>query len=264
MYLQRDDGSFGSDPDRRLALRMVTPRDHIRGSGGVATDAGDIDGDGRLDLLVSHVSGGFSDATTTVYVYLNQGGTWRIDAPDQTITLQGSLSSNALIDLDRDGVVELIRLQVNFSLLEVVELLLSREVDVVVSVYRHQGEKGFEQSPWVERKVSLPISFETFRTKGFVPTARVDLNGDGYPDFVDSGGGEELEFYAGTRAGPFRVKVARQKMSTAGMIGFGDWSGDSLTDFVIFDPHNYDVPVRLGRNLGRLPRTPPGIGPREP
>ena len=37
----------------------MTPRDHIRGSGGVASEARDIDGDGRLDLLISHVQGGF-------------------------------------------------------------------------------------------------------------------------------------------------------------------------------------------------------------
>ena len=34
----------------------------------------DIDGDGRLDLLVSHVRGAVSDSTTTIYLYLNRDG----------------------------------------------------------------------------------------------------------------------------------------------------------------------------------------------
>jgi hypothetical protein len=51
----------------------------------------------------------------------------------------------------------------------------------------------------------------------------------------------------------------RQKLSTAGVIRFGDLDGDGLLDFVIFDPHNFDVPVRVGRNLGRLPGTRPAL-----
>ncbi len=45
-------------------------------------------------------------------------------------------------------------------------------------------------------------------------------------------------------------------MSTAGVIHFEDFDGDGLQDFVIFDPHNFDVPVRIGANLGRLSGTP--------
>ncbi|HKX45286.1 MAG TPA: VCBS repeat-containing protein [Planctomycetota bacterium] len=257
--LQRPDGSFALEPDQKLALRMVTPRDHVRGSGGVSTAAGDVDGDGRLDLVVSHVKGGFSDATTTVFLYLNRTGRWRLDAPDQTIVLSGTLASNALLDMDRDSRVELVRLQFSFSLLEVIEILVSRTIDLELSIWRYDGKAGFEAKPWVSRKVGLPISFETFRTKGFVPNAQVDLNGDGFVDVVMSGSGDEIVFHAGGSAGPLQQKPVRQKMSTAGMITFGDWSGDGLLDFAIFDPHNYDVPVRLGRNLGRLPGTRAGM-----
>ncbi len=259
VFLQRADGTFAYEPDQKLRLGLVTPRDHIRGSGGVATDAGDIDGDGKLDLLVSHVSGGFSDATTTVRVHINHGNGWTLASPDQVMTMSGSVSSNALFDMNRDGSVELLRLQAKFGLLDLIEMLVSRELDLDLSIYLHEGKQGFSESAWVSRKVSLPISFETFRTRGFVPSARVDLNGDGYLDFTSSGGGEELEFFPGSAKGPFRSKPARQKMSTAGMIEFGDWSGDGLIDFVIFDPHNYDVPVRLARNLGLLPGTPASV-----
>lgn len=258
-FLQRPDGTFAHEPDQKLSLGLVTPRDHIRGSGGVATAAGDIDGDGKLDLLVSHVSGGFTDATTTVRVHLNKGSGWKLDAPDQVMTMTGSVSSNALFDMNRDGKVELLRLQAKFGLLDLIEMLVSRDLDLEFSIYRHEGKSGFSERAWVDRKISLPISFETFRTRGFVPTARVDLNGDGYLDFTSSGAGEELEFYAGSARGPFRSKPAKQRMSTAGMIEFGDFSGDGLLDFVIFDPHNYDVPIQLGRNLGTLPGTPAAV-----
>nr|MCS5619533.1 hypothetical protein [Myxococcota bacterium] len=48
----------------------------------------------------------------------------------------------------------------------------------------------------------------------------------------------------------------RQKMPTAGVISFADIDANGLTDFVIFDPHNFDAPVQVAINLGALPGTP--------
>jgi hypothetical protein len=259
VFLRREDGSFPFEADRSLALGLVTPRDHIRGSGGVTSEARDIDGDGRLDLLISHVQGGFRDATTTISVYMNRDGGWQLGQPDQTIVSKASLSSNALADFDADGRMELVRIEFSFSLLEVIELLVSKEIDLDVSLHRYSAEGGFEEKPWAKKKIEVPFSFETFRPNGFLPSAQADLNGDGYRDFVSSGGGDELEFFPGGPDGPFAERPEKQKMGTAGVIHFADWSGDGLEDFVLFDPHNFDVPVRLGRNLGLLPGTAPAL-----
>jgi hypothetical protein len=259
VFLRQEDGSFEFEPSRTIPLRMVTPRDHIRGSGGVVSEIKDIDGDGRVDLLISHVKGSFADATTTIYVYMNRDGGWNIQAPDQILSAESSLVSNALFDFDQDGRRELIRLELAFSLVEFVELLVSREVDVTISIHRYEGSEGFGEDPWVKKSFSVPFSFDTFRLRGFIPTANVDINGDGLIDFVSSGGGEALEIYLGAREKPFAERNGRQELSTAGVIHFGDLDGDHLADFVIFDPHNFDVPVRVGRNRGALPRTPPRL-----
>ena len=90
------------------------------------------------------------------------------------------------------------------------------------------------------------------------------MNGDGYLDFVSSGGGDEIEIYRGDENGPFAKRMAEQELDTAGVIHFGDIDSDGLVDFVIFDPHNFDVDVRLGRNLGVLPGTRPQLrAPRD-
>jgi hypothetical protein len=257
VFIRQEDGAFAEEPSRRIPLALVEPRDHIRGSGGVTSDAKDIDGDGRLDLLISHVKGSFADATTTIRVYMNHGKGWAMESPDQTIVTDSSLSSNALFDLDSDGRQELLRISFKFSLLEVVEILLSSEVDVDISTFKLTPEGGFSQKPWVKKKVSLPFSFDTFRLKGFMPTANEDVNGDGFLDFVSSGGGEALEVHIGGPKGPFQERSGRQKMKTAGVIHFRDFNRDRLPDFVLFDPHNFDVPIRLGKNLGALPGSRP-------
>ena len=259
VFLQRELAGFDSAPSRTYPLGFVTPRDHIRGTGGVTSEVGDIDGDGRLDLLISHVQGGFQDASTTIYIYMNRDGTWNLDLPDETLSTDASLVSNALVDLDNDGRSELLRVEFKLSVLEFVELLLSREMDISVAIHRYAKDRGFGREPWIRKKLSLPFSFETFRLKGFIPTANVDINGDGLPDFVLSGGGEALEIYLGGPRGPFDRRALRQPLETNGVIHWGDLDHDELPDFVIFDPHNFDVPIRVGRNLGRLPATRPAL-----
>ncbi len=255
VFLRREDGSFGFEPDRLLPLRLVTPRDHIRGSGGVASEARDIDGDGRLDLLVSHVRGGFTDAKTSIYVYMNRDGSWDLEKPDQTLTTKTSLASNALVDLDRNGEMELLRLGFTFSLLEVIQILLSREIDIELSVHRFEPGNGFTEKPWTRRGLEIPFSFETFRPSGFIPVATEDVNGDGYLDLVSSGGGRYVEITLGGPKGPLSESGGRQDMATAGVLHIEDFDRDGLPDLLVFDPHNFDVPVQIARNLGALPRS---------
>lgn len=259
VFLRAEDGSYPREPSRSLALGMVTPRDHIRGSGGVVCEPRDIDGDGRLDLLVTHAQGSIRDATSTTYLYMNRNGGWNLEKPDQILGPRKSVGSNALFDLNHDGTRELIQAEISFSLLEFVELLLSQELDAQLSVYDYQEGVGFGEKPRMKRSFSVPFSFDTFRLEGFIPSAEVDINGDGYLDFVSSGGGKKIEFYRGDEDGPFAKRSGDQKLDTAGVIHFGDIDSNALVDFVIFDPHNFDVPVRLGRNLGVLPGTPPGL-----
>lgn len=256
VFLRREDGSFSSQPDRSIPLGLVTPRDHIRGSGGVSCEFKDFDGDGVLDLLISHVEGSITDATTTIFLYINREGEWNLAAPDSQYKASDALASNLLVDLDNDRQLELLRFQVKFSVFEFIEMLMTREIDADISIHRYDPESIYSNDPWVRRKISIPFSFDTFRPAGFVPTIREDLNGDGYKDLLLSGDGDVVDVYLGGKENPFARRTARQSMPTAGMIQFGDYDSDGLPDFVIFDPHNFDVPIRVVINRGMLPGTP--------
>ncbi len=139
---------------------------------------------------------------------------------------------------------------------EIVELLLTREIDPQVSLHYLQPDGHFKPKPSAKRKISTGVSFETFRPDGFNPPIGIDVNSDGYMDLVTSADGKGVEIFLGGSDRPFRKRTAIQKLPSAGIINFADFNGDGLPDFVLFDPQRIDTPVRIGVNRGELPGTP--------
>lgn len=259
VFLRREDGRFDARADRSLPLARVSARDHVRGTGAVRVAASDLDGDGRLDLLISHLTGGLLDAQFKTSVHLNRNGDWNLDEPDQLFVTSG-YGTDELVDLDGDGRPELVRVTLSFSVFELVEALVTRALDAQVAVYRVAQEAGLGAEPWLELKLDIPLSYESGRPRGFVPNVRADLNGDGHRDLLDSGAGKRVNVFLGGSTNPYQDRAARQSFDTNGRIRFGDLEGDGMADFVLYDPREPDGDLRLIRNLGTLPGSTPRMG----
>jgi len=262
LFFQRADGGYGREADRRIALERVSLEDHIRGSGSVRSAGRDIDGDGLLDLLLSLTKGSVMSASANSYVYFNHGTGWNLDQPDASFESAETLSADQLIDLDGDGRLELVRMGIKISVLELVEIFVQRALDAWLNAYslalRPAGtvESSDAPTPMFRKKVAVKLDFETSRPAGFMPTILFDVNGDGFVDFLGSSDGTQIEVHLGSREAGFRRPVF-QEISTEGRIRGGDIDGDALPDFILFNTRRTDEPLRLVRNLGRLPGTPP-------
>ncbi|MEE9608002.1 MAG: VCBS repeat-containing protein [Myxococcota bacterium] len=259
VFLQRPGGRFESRPDRLLPLGLLSETDHIRNSGSVRVTARDIDGDGLVDLVVSHAAEGLFRARSETRVHLNRAGSWDLRSPDQVFHFRGGFSTIELLDLDGDGRPELLDARIPLSILELVEILVTRAIDARLAIYRaNPAGDGpvFGPRPWFQRKLGIPMNFETFRPRGFAPTLAADVNGDGYRDLLESAGGEGIEVYLGGAERPYRKRVARQDFDSSGRIRFGDFDGDGLADFLLYDQRRPDTPLLLGVNRGVLPGTP--------
>lgn len=252
VFLQHAAGSFDEEPSYTHTLTFINEIDHSRGSGSVVPQPRDIDGDGLLDLVITHVAGSFTKSTTTTYVYRNREGRWNLDAPDDQFIDEGVWNSDLLMSLDQDRELELVRIQFRFSVLEMVELLLTRNIYTQIEIHRLQDDGHYDDKPWSRQKVSVGLSFDTFRPKGFTPTGGLDLNADGLMDFVTSADGKGIQVYLGGPKGPFAKRPQTQKFPSNGVIRFTELNGDGLSDFLLYDPQAFDANVSIGRNLGRL------------
>jgi hypothetical protein len=258
VFRQRADGGFPEQPDPRIAIGRLTEEDQIRGTGTVRVEARDLDGDRRVDLLVNYTTGGFLDPRSETTFHLNRGGSWDLAHPDQAFSFEGGWNAFQLTDMDGDGRVELVEARIPLSILELVELLLTRAIDVEVSVYRPDadGTDGvFAAKPWLRSKLDVGVSFDTFEPRGFIPILEADLNRDGHLDRLGSGYGKAIEVYLGGGDAPYRERIAHQELDTGGALRFGDLDGDGLTDFLLYDRTRPDTPIRIGRNRGILPGT---------
>ena len=255
VFRQREGGRFPREPDQLLAFRRLDETDQIRGSGNVRMASDDFNGDGRADLVVTSTTGGLLSVRTETTFHLNRDGTWNLQEPDETFETEGSWSSLQLLDLDGDGRPELVEAKIALTVLEIVEFLLQRTIDVEVS-YFHAGEDGvFDPKPSRSTTVSVGVELDTFTQKGFIPSLNRDFNGDGLPDRLGSGGGKAVDVYLGGGDAPYAKRAARQPMDTRGSIRFGDVDGDGLSDFLLFDRTRPDARIRIAVNNGTLPGT---------
>lgn len=264
VFLQREDGSFARKADRMFKLALVSEQDHLRGSGAVRTEARDISGDGKLDLLISHVSGGITDAKSETKIYLNHGGTWDLAKPDFSFAPSAGWGADQLIDIDHDGRLELLHVSMAFGVLDLIQFLVTRAIDADVSVYRASETGAFSKEPWFQRKLNIAISFDTARPLGFIPTGNYDVNGDGFDDLLTPGKGDRLDVWLGSAQGMGSSVAGRQQLQSSGRLRGGDWNGDGLADLLLYDPRNPEAPVQIARNRGLLPGTLPHLGASEP
>lgn len=223
----------------------------------IAARIADFNGDGRADLMVVAVEGMPPNEERQVRVFL-QGEDGSLRA-----SLDVGRRSNYYV-IPRAGLISAesdIRLFIDVPKVAVGDVDGDGRVDIVSStrhdirVFLRRADDSFASAP--DR--SIPLGLVTRRDHicgtGSVSSEFRDFNADGVLDLLMSGKGDALEIFLGGGDAPFSRRSARQRMPTAGVIGFADFDGDGLTDFVLFDPHNFDVPVQLAINTGALATT---------
>ena len=216
--------SPGGGPSNVVFFEITNPNANISfgrsdlavGTNPAAVAAGDVNGDGKLDLMIAN------SGSNNVSVLLGNGdGTFQAPA---NYSAGNTPVSVALGDFNGDGKLDLVVANSNSG---------------SVSVLLGNGDGTFQTA----------IAYSTDVSPNYVAVA--DLNGDGALDFVvANASGNDVSILLGNGDGTFQTAVNYPVGSTPDFVGLGDFNGDGIVDLAVTNQGSNNVSVLLGNGDG--------------
>lgn len=235
--------------------------------------ARDLDGDSRVDLVLSTVGGGLTEGRTTSHVYLNTappattegsggGGLDPTRTPDAARVIEGGFSGLSFVDVDGDGRDEILETSLEFGVLQVVRFLLTRTAETRVRILRLDASAEGGTREIFEDDFAFTLDFDNGGATGLVPSLG-DWNGDGVLDFYLADGDDAVTFRMGSKrpGEPIFGRTFGQLEIplSGGQSRVADLDGDGLDEIVAFNTRLPDAPLIVFENLGRFPGTRPTL-----
>ena len=189
---------------------MLESKERIRRGAQVRAVAGDVNGDGRADLLFNKTVGGISNMRSELRLYLaNQAGDYP-RKPDLVSVRDGWGSSVSLIDVNSDKRKDLLRPHVEMGLTALIGMMLAGKLELNFEVYLSKNG-SFEDKPDISLPSKLRIDFNSNQElTGPFPNFTADFNADGIGDLIigKAGGGsgdnpDRLEIRPGLGQGKY-------------------------------------------------------------
>ena len=220
--------------------------------------AGDLNGDGTLDLVLSKNAPTDSDfnarSTTLVFLGRKGGGTPVAafpERPDQVYPSEG-FSLPIVLDYNHNGKLDLIQVNVEVTFWNAMRAIVTRSVKAEAAFYLMDENGRYPASPTELEGYKVNFSLSRF---GHQPIATWgDFDGDGLPDLLLSSAKEELGIHWG-RSGEIwdprpsvilrdRIPIHQRRVQLA------DLNGDGKHDIVL--TYNRDDNRQMLDTLRRL------------
>jgi Chitobiase/beta-hexosaminidase C-terminal domain/FG-GAP-like repeat/FG-GAP repeat len=214
ILIGRGDGTFAA------------PRAFAAGNGPNSVAVGDLNGDGKQDLVVTD----YED--TTVFILLGNGdGTFQ---PAPALAVGHAPKAAAIADLNGDGIPD---------------LAVADHFSDTVSVLLGYGDGTFRARQW----------FETGRNPAWVSVA--DYNGDGIPDLaIANWFATTVQVLSGKGDGTFNPPTAFGVGAAPGPMALGDFDGDGQPDLAVANYVSSSVSVLINK-MPRVAAPTFGVAP---
>jgi hypothetical protein len=167
-----------------------------------------VNGDGRVDALVSTLAGGFTRLRITTELFRGAVGGKFDSQPSASLESQGAFAQSLLADLDGDGRQEVTVVSVPFGISALLKLLITRRISVKFSTYATFADGRMSDRPVLEFALPLRLDFSGPGGEFPVFSPAGDFDGDGVRDLVFADGDDQV--------------VIRRLEKSEGKLGLGD------------------------------------------
>jgi hypothetical protein len=210
VFRARKNGSFPSEPDLYRGFGLLDDDERVKRGLLVRGEAGDVNGDGRVDLFFKKTVGGISNMKTEARLYLALADGDYPQKPGYSVEREGHGASARLLDVNGDGRSDLVWPHVEMGLANLIRMMLAGKLSVTFEVY-FSKDGALAEAPGLKIPSALGINFKSAQElSGPYPVFGEDFNGDGIGDLVlgSAGGGsgddpDRLEIYPGTQSGKY-------------------------------------------------------------
>jgi hypothetical protein len=253
-----------SEPSRRLEFVPFDVETERRHEATVNNYfARDIDGDTRADVILSTIGGGLMDGRSNTQIHLNRGTGVTIDGqPDAVRETEGGFSGFNFVDIDGDGREEIIETSIEFGIVQMIRILVTRKAETKLRVLVLDPEAPGGTRTIFEDEFAFSLNFGDASVSGLIPSLG-DWNGDGVQDLYVARSDDEIGFRLGSKLEGkpvFGRTTERQPVPLeSGESRVADLNGDGLDEIVAFTDTEPDQPLVVLQNLGRLPGTRPEL-----
>jgi hypothetical protein len=167
----------------------------------------DVDGDGKVDLLVTLVQGRadrIGGLRTSLYHYagpFRDEKTGGLAEPRVRVDTESVALHPRFVDLDGDGKLDYVCDSIRGNLSDIVQRAIGlREPEITYTAFRYSAAKGtFEAEPFATVVRPYPGSEARANTLGRTGFVEGDFDGDGVKDLLDIGTLKSVAILRGTR-----------------------------------------------------------------
>ena len=184
----------------------------------------------QMEVLGHDMAGGFDDDD------LDSGGGGSPFQLDQ------------FVDLDDDGLEDLVTVTLDFSVFQVVKILATKKLTVGVNfhVFAQQSDGSFREVPGMDLSEKLKLDLNNLKIGRFAQFAG-DFDGDGRQDFVHLGRGTTITIHRGQPGCNYPAKPdlsieLDREPDSLDLVRIEDLDGDGRSDIRITRPMPMDDP----------------------
>lgn len=220
---------------------------------------GDLDGDGRAELATyDEVDQGGDDGFRQEMKHAKRPlfkiRLYRLDdnlrvatEPYRVFTAQGypflfdwlGESNGGFVDLDGDGRMDLVTVDLDFSLWQVPKILMARSIGLGLNfhVWPQQPDGTFREEKASRVRGKLKVNLRQVKLTEFAQFAG-DYDGDGRIDFVSLGGSRKVAIHRGQQGAVYpkkpdvNISLSRSPDDT-GLVKAPDLDGDGRSDLLV-------------------------------
>ncbi len=206
----------------------------------------DLNDDGRIDLIASRISTekSFISPENEILIYYgkqdtsNAGKIYFTDDPDQRIRPGGTHLVMDMVDLNKDGKLDLIIPVVKVGVRNIIRMMLTKSVEIQAETYLMRNEGVYPRKPNFKNKIIVKFSYRGGPTS---PVYEIDdFNGDGFEDILTSAEQKKLVFFWGNKekvldskvGAEFRISLPQDGELVSAM----DLNNDGKCDVIITYP----------------------------